>query len=198
MSGYGFKKGEGRESIVINRENAIARGRFINKIEYRKTDRAEFLTIEIVDGSGKAARKSYFPPNKIGSQYVPDQATYDKEMSKFNRAMKNLTNVFLGKDYETGDIATFEHFCKKIIADIGNAYNKKELRIKLVYNKKNEVTLPTWPTMFENPLLISDADSKMTITEWDRVEPIVIELDEDKVELKGSEPTKVGEDDLPF
>jgi hypothetical protein len=200
MSGYGFKKGEGRAlPIVINKDNAIARGRFINKIEYRKTDKAEFLTIEVIDKAGNTARKSYFPPNKIGSQYIPDQAAFDKEMSKFNRTMKNLTNVLLSTDYETGDVATFEQFCNRIILDIGKAYANKELRIKLVYDKKNQPTLPTWPTMFEDPTLISDANTKMTITQWDRVEPIEIKMDEDKKpDLENLPEKKETENDLPF
>jgi hypothetical protein len=200
MSGYGFKKGEGRTlPIVINKDNAIARGRFINKIEYRKTDKVEFLTIEVIDKAGNTARKSYFPPNKIGSQYIPDQAAFDKEMSKFNRTMKNLTNVLLSTDYETGDVATFEQFCNRIILDIGKAYANKELRIKLVYDKKNQPTLPTWPTMFEDPTLISDANTKMTITQWDRVEPIEIKMDEDKKpDLENLPEKKETENDLPF
>jgi hypothetical protein len=195
MSGFGFKKGEGRSlPIVITKENSVARGRFIDKIEYRKTDKAEFLTIEIVDKAGNTARKSYFPPNKIGSLYIPDQAAYDKEMDKFNKTMKNLTNVLLSKDYETGDVATFEQFCNKIISDIGKSYANKELRIKLVYDKKNYPTLPKWPTMFEDPTLISDTDTKMSVNEkWDKVEPTVIVMDEDKL------PDKEKEDDgLPF
>jgi hypothetical protein len=63
----------------------------------------------------------------------------------------------------------------------------------LVYDKKNQPTLPTWPTMFEDPTLISDANTKMTITQWDRVEPIEIKMDEDKLPEKKEEVS-----DLPF
>ena len=200
MSGYGFKRGEGSAlPIVVTKDNAIARGRFINKIEYRKTDKAEFLTIEVIDKAGNTARKSYFPPNKIGSQYVPDQAAFDKEMDRFNKTMKNLTNVLLGKDYETGSVATFEQFCNRIISDIGKSYANKELRVKLVYDKKNYPTLPAWPTMFEDPTLISDVDTKMKITQWDKVEPIVIVMDKDVEQKCTTEPKKdLLEDDLPF
>jgi hypothetical protein len=205
MSGYGFKRGEGRTlPIVVTKDNAISRGRFINKIEYRKTDKAEFLTIEVIDKAGFTARKAYFPPNKVGSLYVPDQTTFDKELQKFNRVMKNLTNVLLTKDYETGDVATFEQFCNRVILDIGKAYYNKELRIKLVYDKKNQPTLPNYPTMFEDPSLVSDENTKMTITQWDKVEPTEVEMDKDvkveNIELKGAtEPKKDdGLSDLPF
>jgi hypothetical protein len=200
MSGYGFKRGEGRTlPIEITKENAIARGRFINRVEYRKTDKGEFCAIEVIDKAGNTARKSYFPP-KIGVGFVKTQADFDKEQGKFNRTMKNLTNVLLGKDYETGNVSTFEEFCNRIISDIGKVYINKELRIKLVYNSKNLPTLPAYPTMFEDPTLISDADTKMTLTQWDKVEKTEIPMDEDKkpdIELKGSEK-KVDDDDLPF
>ena len=48
--------------------------------------------------------------------------------------------------------------------------------------------------MFEDPTKISDADSKMTITQWDKVEPTVVEMDADP---KPAEPVKK-EDDLPW
>lgn len=207
MSGFGFKKGDGGAlPIVITKENCISRGRYISNIEYRRTEKAEFLTISMVDKAGNTARKSYFPPNKIGSLYVPDKAAYDKEMDKFNRTMRNLTNVLLSPDYETGDVASFEEFCNKIIADIGKSYIKKELRIKLVYDKKGWPTLPVWPTMFEDPTLISDDNTKMKVTEYDKVVPPEIKMDEDPKpapDLKKNDaanPEKNGDglDDLPF
>jgi hypothetical protein len=200
MSDYGIKSGEGSTlPIVVTKENAISRGRYINKLEYRKTDKAEWLNIEIVDKDGYTAKKSYFPPNKIGSMYVPDKAAFDKELDKFNRTMKNLTNVLLTPSYETGPVATFGEFCNKIISDIGKSYYKKELRVKLVYDKKNRPTLPTWPTMFEDPSLISDDNTKMKVTEWDKVTPVAIAMDQDKkddgIDLPKSKKT---DDGLPF
>jgi len=200
MSEYGIKSGDGGLlPIVVTKDNAISRGRYINKIEYRKTDKAEWLNVEIVDKNNCVARKSYFPPNKIGSMYVPDKAAFDKELDKFNRTMKNLTNVLLSPSYETGPVASFGEFCNRIIADIGKSYHKKELRIKLVYDKKNRPTLPTWPTMFEDPSLISDENTKMKITEYDKVTPVAIAMDEDKKDDGLTiTPNKKKEDDLPF
>lgn len=196
MSGYGFKKGEGRSlPIVINKDNAIARGRFIKNIEYHKTDKAEYLTIEVRDKDGNTARRSYFPP-KIGL-YIKDAEQLKKEQSKFNRTMENLTTVLLSSNYETGEVDTFEQFCNKIISDIGKSYYGKELRIKLVYNSKNFPTLPNYPVMFEDPTLVSDDATKMKITEWDHVEPAEIKMDEETLPEK-VEDKKGSIDDLPF
>jgi hypothetical protein len=196
MSGYGVKRGgEGKKlPIVINKDNAISKGRYINNIEYRKTDKAEFLTIEVIDKAGMTARKSFFPP-KMGTGFVKTQADFEKEQGKFNRVMKNLTNVLLSTDYETGEVATFEAFCNKIISDIGKSYYNKELRIKLVYDKKNWPTLPNYPTMFEDPTKVSDGESKMTLTQWDKVEPTVVEMDKD---VPITEVKKEVDDGLPF
>jgi hypothetical protein len=201
MSGYGFKKGDGgRLPIVITKENAISRGRFIKNVEYRKNDTAEWLTIEVADKAGNTARKSYFPA-KIGSGFVTTQEQVTKEQQKFNRTMENLTKVLLSSNYETGEVNTFEEFCKKVIFDIGKSYYDKELRIKLVYDSKNRPTLPNYPTMFEDPSLVSDENTKMKITDWDKVVPTAIKMDEDKkkddleLDLKKKEDD---DSDLPF
>lgn len=197
MSGYGVKRGEGRSlPIVINKDNAIARGRYIRNIEYRKTEKAEFLTIEVIDKDGMTARKSYFPP-QLGKGYVKTKEDFDKEQNKFNRVMKNVTSVLLSSDYETGVVDSFESFCNKVISDIGKSYYNKELRIKLVYDKKNFPTLPAWPTMFEDPTKIADSDTKMTITQYDKVEPTVLEMDIDTT--PASVPEKKDDlDQLPW
>jgi len=195
MSGYGIKRGEGKFSpIIINKDNAISRGRFINKLEYRKTDKAEFLVIEVRDRDGNTARRTYFPP-KLGL-YIKDAEQLKKEENKFNRTMENLTKVLLSPSYETGEVATFEEFCKKVIADIGKSYYDRELRIKLVYDSKNRVTLPNYPVMFEDPAIVSDDNTKMQITQWDKVEPTEIKMDEDKKEEEKPKDDPLS--DLPF
>lgn len=187
MGDYGFKRGEGSTlPITINEENAISRGRFINRIEYSKNDRGEYLVIEIMDKAGHSARAFYSPPKK-GAGFIKTDEELKKEQSRFNRMMENLTKTILGSDYETGDVDSFESFCKKVISDLGRSYYRKELRVKLVYDTKNRPTLPKWPVMFEDPILISDENTKMKITKWDRVAPVEVKMDEDKKE-----------DDIPF
>lgn len=195
MSGYGFKRGEGKTlPIEINKDNAIARGRYINRIEYRKTDKAEYLTIEVRDKAGNTARKSYFPP-KIGSGFVQTTEQLEKEQHKFNRTIENLTSVLLSPSYETGPVATFAEFCNRVISDIGKSYFDKELRIKLVLDKKNYPTLPAWPIIFEDPSVVSDTATKMKITQWDKVEATAIEMDkEDTASDKKDDDLS----DLPF
>ena len=176
MSGYGVKKAA---LIVVNEENAISTGRYIKNIEYRKTDKAEFITIEVRDEAGATARKSYFPP-KIGTGFVQTKEQLEKEQNKFNRVMSNLTNVLISPSYETGTVDSFEEFCNKVINDIGKSYYDKELRIKLVLDKKNFPTLPNYPIMFEDPTLVSDSSTRMKLTQWDKVKPSEIVMDEDK------------------
>jgi hypothetical protein len=192
---YGFKKsGEHRAPMSINKDNAISRGRYVSNIEYHKTDKAEYLVVEVIDKSGNYARRSYFEP-KIGGGYIKTEEDLKKEQDKFNRVMKNLTTVFLGSSYETGEVASFEGFCKKVIADIGKSYNNKEVRAKIVYDGKNRPTLPNFPIMFEDPAVVSDDDTKMRITQWDKVELTVVEMDEDPVPTTN---VKSSYDDIPF
>lgn len=197
-TGYGIKRGEGNsgEPIVLTKDNCISRGRFISKVEYRKSDKTEWLNIEVKDNEGKIARRSYFPP-VLGSQFIKDEATLVKEKQKFNSMMRNLTGVLLSPKYETGPVSSFAEFCNKVISDIGKSYYDKELRIKLVYNSKNLPTLPNWPTMFEDPILVSDDMSKMKITEYDKLVPSEIAMD--KEPNTSSIPTKsIAADDIPL
>ena len=190
MSGYGFKRsGEKRTPMIITKDNAISRGRSISNLEYNKTDKAEYFRIEVVDKSGNYARKSYFAP-VIGQGFIKTEEDLVKEQDKFNRVMRNLTNVFLGPKYETGEVNSFENFCKKVIADIGKSYYEKELRVKCVYDGKNRPTLPNFPTIFEDPSIISDDDTKMKITQWDKVETTAVEMD--------AETPITKTDDIPF
>jgi hypothetical protein len=205
---YGIKRGEGNvDPIVITKDNAISRGRFISNLEFRKSDKGQWFSIDVRDKEGKGARKSYFPP-VLGSQYIQTQEVYQKELRKFNSMMRNLTDVLLSKKYETGPVSSFEEFCNKVISDIGKSYVGKELRIKLVYDSKNKPTLPAWPLMFEDPIQVSDLESKMKLTEWDKTTPAEIAMDSEPgfglgpQAAKAAEeivvPPKKSEDDLPF
>ena len=196
-AGYGIKVGDGNsaEPIVVTKENCISRGRYISKLEFRKSDKAEWLNIEVKDREGRIARRSYFPP-AIGL-YVKDEAALTKEKQKFNSMMRNLTGVLLSPKYETGPVSSFAEFCNKVISDIGKSYHDKELRIKLVYNSKNQPSLPNWPVMFEDPIVISDEMSKMKITEHDKVAPVAVAMDSEP--STSTIPSKsITADDIPM
>jgi hypothetical protein len=194
---YGIKKGSGSFSpIEITRENAISRGRYISNIEYRKTDTAEWVQISIVDKDARTARRSYFPP-KMGVGFTNSQEQFDKEMGKLNGIMANLAKTFLGDDYETGEVNTFEEFVKKVISDIGNKYYKKELRIKLVYDSKNRPSLPSYGRVFEDPITVPDNMTKLMINVRDRVEQVIVKMDDDGLDISKEKKVE-DEDDLPF
>lgn len=195
---YGFKKGSGKSlPIEITKENAIAKGRYVSNIEYRKTDSGvEFLSISVTDKDGRTAKRSYFPP-KLGVGFINSQEIFAREEGKLNRVLENVTKVFLGNSYETGPVSSFEEFCKKVITDIGKSYSNKELRIKLVYDSKNRSSLPGYAPIFEDPAVISDDATALKINVRDRVEKIEVAMDKDDG-LEISKPKAEDEDDLPF
>lgn len=196
---YGIKKGSGQGNpIVITRESAISEGRFISNLEYRKTETAEYLSVSVTDKTGRFVRRSYFPP-KMGVGFVNSTEIFDREQGKLNRVIENIAKVFLGNDYETGEVKSFEEFCKKVVTDIGSAYVDKELRIKLVYDSKGRVTLPGYAPIFEDPTIIAADVSNLKIGVRDRVEQVEIKMDDDKEDDGLTLPKKTtSEDDLPF
>ena len=78
-----------------------------------------------------------------------------------------------------------------------------------MYNSKNQPSLPNWPTMFEDPIVVSEEMSKMKITEHDKVAPVAVAMDSEPststIPSKSiladdipMPPAKNTGDDLPF
>jgi len=193
---YGIKKQVWAGPIEVSPETSIATGRYLDKLEYRKTDKSEFLIVGVRDKAGKTASKIYFAP-KIGG-FIKTEEDLSKEQTRFSRILQNLTRSLLGEEYETGAVSSFEMFCKKVIADIPTSLYNKELRIKVILDKNNRATLPTGSPIFEDPIRVSPEDSKLKVYPKEKVVKSEVVMDEDPDE-KSVKKTEVDDfDDLPF
>lgn len=173
--------------MVITPANAISTGRFLSRLEFRKTDKAKYFIIEVIDEDGGTARKTFFEPKLQGFVDTPEKV--DKEISKFTGVVQSLVKALLPDDYDTGKIESFEEFCMKVQKDVPNDLFAKELRVKCIYDKNGNPTLPSFGTVFEDPKKVSEEKTRIKLFDRDRLEKVV--LDEDPA-------TTVTTDDLPF
>ena len=111
---YGVKAKGGMSfhPMKITKDNAVARGRYLNKLEYKEgSDGAEWFTIEVIDKDGGVARKSYFRP-VLGKGFIDSEEKLKDAQRKFNNVISNLTRTLLTDDYETGSFESFDRFRK--------------------------------------------------------------------------------------
>lgn len=188
---YEVRKGGAYKPMVITSENAISEGRFLSRIEFRKTDKAKWLLLEVRDKDGGVARKSYFEP-KLGSGFVTTGEILAKEQGKFSGVMQSLVRAMLSDSYTTDKIESFDEFCLKIQHDIPESLFNKELRVKCIYDKSGNPTLPAFGVVFEDPTRVPKDKTRMRISDKD----IVTKVEVDPETIPDTSP--VHKDDLPF
>lgn len=166
---YGFtaetKEQEVSKFIQVTPETAIATGRFIKDLKYEDNNGNPYFEVTVINKENQTANHRWYQP-KIDGTIIKTQEELDKKISQFNGVMANLSRRFLGENYVPQGVTSFETFCKRIIADIGNKYINKELRIKVVLNKNNYPVLPNYSPIFED---ITTNPSKLSITKYDKV-----------------------------
>ena len=191
---YEVKKRNEYRPMEITKENAISI-RYINRLEFRKNDNYKYLVVEVRDENGGIARKSYFEP-KI-SQVIKTQEDLEKAQGKFNGVIQSLTKAAISKDYETTSFDSFEEFCLKIISDVPKTAFSKPLRVKCLYDKKGNPTLPTYGVVFEDPTIVSEDKSRIKIFDNDILTKVEMDTDVENIDL-GTETEDKGSGDLPF
>lgn len=190
---YEVKKRNEYRPMEIDEKNAISI-RYLNRIELRKNDNYKYLVVEVRDENGGIARKSYFEP-KI-SQIIKTQEDLEKAQGKFNGVMQSLTKAVIDNNYETTAFESFEDFCLKVISDIPKSGFSKPLRVKCLYDKKGNPTLPMYGVVFEDPAIVPKDKSRIKIFDNDVFTKVEMDTDAEKIDLS-VEDTKAT-DDLPF
>lgn len=189
---FEVKKGGAYEPMIITSENAISEGRYLSRIEFRKNEKVSWLSLEVRDKDGGIARRSYFEP-KLGN-FIKTTEDLNKEQGKFNGVIKSLTKALISDTYETGPIESFEEFCLKIQKDLPAEFWKKELRVKCIYNKDGNPTLPAFGVVFEDPTKITLDKSRIKLSDRDVVTKVEVDTDD----LPTPTVTDITKDDLPF
>lgn len=197
---YGFTA-ETKEQLEVSKfiqvtpETAIATGRFIKDLKYEDNSGNPYFEVTVINKENQTANHRWYQP-KIDGTIIKTQEELDKKVSQFNGVMANLSRRFLGENYVPQGVTSFETLCRKIIADIGNKYINKELRIKVILNKNNYPVLPNFSPIFED---ITTNPSKLSITKYDKVvsdyKPLDVKPDNDSSVMGNFENAT---SDLPF
>jgi len=109
-------------------------------IRYQKNDSgSEFIAFDFVSPNGKTGTHTEW---KCKANTPEELAT--KEMNQMSR-IKQIALCFITKEQFVFSAISFEDFCKKVIAFIGEAYKGVKLRAKFVYpNGKKYTSLPSY------------------------------------------------------
>lgn len=180
-------KARSYKPMVITPENAISTGRFLSRLEFRKTEKSKYFIVEVTDNDGGTARKIYYEPKMMGFTDTEEKLT--KEVGKFTNVIESLVKAVLPDDYSTGKIESFEDFCTKVQRDVPAESFSKELRVKCIYDKNGNPTLPSFGVVFEDPKKVTEEKTRIKIFDRDRLEKVA--MDEDA-------SPKLTTDDLPF
>jgi len=155
---------------------------FITKLAYESTPESNYLLVEMADANGKVVNRRYFEP-KIDGQIVKTDDDLKKAVNTTVKIIANLARKFKGEDYVCSG-TSFADLCRNVINDIGE-YKNKPLRTKVLLNKKNFPVLPAYAPIWEDPKVISTANSKLTINSIDKVKPTTENADTDTPKSTG-------------
>lgn len=211
---YGFDENTSESTgayITITPETAINWDsvRYVSNVKLIAEDDNPYVEIEVKDAEGRIANRRFYKP-RIDGSIVKDEAGLTKAKTKFSKIMANLSRRFLGKNYRPAAAASFEEWCRAIIAAMEEAnYRQTPIRCVCVYNKAGYITLRGFPPIFED-MSVPKAESQLKlITEGPYAElvtpPVMPEPDADPAEKKSFEEisaeaavTAAKKDDLPF
>lgn len=145
----------------------IQEGTFVTKIEYVTDPSNSYLLVEMADKDGKTVNRRYFEP-KIDGNIVKTKEELAKSVNTFLKILANLARKFNGENYVCSG-TNFGDLCRNVIRDIGDTYKGKELRTKVLLNKKNFPVLPAYAPIWEDPTVVPATATKLTINDIDKV-----------------------------
>ena len=165
------------ESSIKFMKAGIHENTFVTKIEYVTDPNNNYLLVEMVDKDGKTVNRRYFEP-RIDGNIVKNQDDLKKSVNTFLKILANLARKYNGENYVCSG-TNFGDLCRNVIRDIGDKYKGKELRTKVVLNKKNFPVLPSYAPIWEDPKVVLAAESKLEINNIDKVKETTENADTD-------------------
>lgn len=168
------KTGGGKHIFITSLENAIRDDIEIKSLELSSQEgKDSVFKIIVKDNSNREQNRWYYQPNgaypreKWDSGQVvgienKEEAT-ERGNKEFSAIMMNIAHRFLGQNYITGPVKSFDEFVKKVIDDIGDKYIGVKLRC--VFNIKNDgfTTLRGFTPIFEN-MSVAKASSNLILS----------------------------------
>jgi hypothetical protein len=147
--------------------------RLVN-VAYGTTPRGvEFLSFYFEDERGDTLSQTEFPVSlrkPLDSMSEQEKEMYLGSIDTQKRRVGQIVTTFVSKEKYSFVANTFKEFAENIIRILNDRDKSILARVKVVYNKKNYTTLPSyWKFPFIEPMTVSKEDSKIRILNIDNM-----------------------------
>lgn len=120
----------------------------LTRIEYAKTEKSEYLAFYFVNERNEQLSHTEWmirfkqKPEDMEEGLLKFYTTLiNEQIARINR----IATTFISEDdFRKVEGDTFEAFSNATIAALGNSYKGKKIRIKVVYDKRNYTSLPSY------------------------------------------------------
>lgn len=165
-------------------EAGIHENCILDKAEYGKSEKGnEFVAFYFKDPNGSQVSKTEWPvrmpqsltdlsPEAYAANTSDDKEMYESMVKNQMARIKHICvdSGFVSNDKFTFEANTFEEFAKAIVGLLGDNYKDKKVRIKVVYDRNNFTSLPSYTRyVWIEPMTISKEESKMRVLSIDKM-----------------------------
>lgn len=185
----------------------------LSNVEYGVSEKGnEFLAFYFKNTSGSQVSKTEWPvrePDLSKAENEEDrknmQSAYESIVTNQMARIKHICvdSGIVDNDAFTFEADTFKDFAQAVVKLLGDNYKGKKIRIKVVYDRNNFTSLPSYTRyVWIEPMSISSEDSKMRILGIDKMQRTQPDTEQDNPNPFDNS-TKSGSDgddknDLPF
>jgi len=184
----------------------------MDRVEYGKSDKGnEFIAFYFKDASGAQVSKTEWPVREPDYDKVDNEEDREKLKNMYESMVTNqmarIKHICVDSGYVENDkfvfeADTFEKFAKSIIDILNDSYKGKKVRIKVVYDRNNFTSLPSYTRyVWIEPMSISSEESKMRILSIDKMErtrPDREPVDSNPFDNSSTKSESTNKEDLPF
>jgi len=186
----------------------------LTKVEYGKSEKGnEFLAFYFEDPSGAQVSKTEWPVRmpEVLTKLSPEEYAKDNSSEK-NMYESMITNQMarikhicvdsgiVDNDKFTFEAETFKDFAESVVNIIGKNNEGKKVRIKVVYDRNNFTSLPSYTRyVWIESMDVSDEESKIRILSIDKMQRTQSDREVDSPNpFDNSTNSSESKDDLPF
>ena len=188
----------------------------LHRVEYGKSDKGnEFIAFYFKDIAGSQVSKTEWPVRMPESLANLSPEAYEKDTSSEKNMYESMvTNQmarikhicvdsgFVEEDKFEFEANDFETFAQSIIKLLGDSFKNKKVRIKVIYDRNNFTSLPSYTRyVWIESMEVSKEDSKMRILSIDKMSRTQPDQERDNpnpFDSSSSKSKSSDTDDLPF
>lgn len=135
---------------------------YLMSVEYKTSPKGNDFMVFNFEKDGKSASLTEWAPSDEDPEKLQN-----KTLNQIKR-VKHIVTKFIDDEKFVFDVKDFKEFCAKTIEVLGNAYENKSVRIKVVYGNNNFTSLPRYIPFIEKTEVPKDK-SRLEIISIDKM-----------------------------